>query len=219
MPLLKLACAVESIATVGCRCGASSPKGDPTFETNPKCRTAALAAICAELHSCFCGSLVLPFVRTMDIDSVQSKSLPVNSRNEEGTVASPRLLTVPFSVLDDDICSQDLMEVDVHTSLQASGATTSGLLQSSLHQGVQRGRSSRVSCVLQTTRKTLPSAGTMHQVTGVTPVSPFNRNFLLHAAFVASKDIREDATGAVGMSPVPTPPVAVVTRSDITSWP
>lgn len=157
----------------------------------------------------------------MDVDSImQSTSSPPDAMTGEGTVASSRLPAPTFSSSLDDISSQDLMDVDAHVSLQASdAATASGLLHSSSPEGVRRGRSSRFSCALQTSRKKLPTPGAMYQVTGVAPVSPFNSNFLLHAASVASRCPREDAAGAVGMCPVPTPPVIVVTRSDVASWP
>lgn len=157
----------------------------------------------------------------MDIDSVMhSKSPSADARREEGIGASRHPVTSLQSSLD-EISSQDLMEVDAQLPIQAPGASAStGLAQSqpvSPH-GFHRVRPGRGSTAMQTTRKNLP-LGAVPQVPGFATVPPVCRNFLLHAASAAARGPFDDAAGAVGMSPVPTPPVVVVTSSDVASWP
>lgn len=157
----------------------------------------------------------------MDIDSVMhSKSPSTDSRREEGPGAS-RPLAPSFKSSADEISGHDLMDVDAQLTAQAScGGAGAAVAQSqplSPHS-FHRVRSVRGSSGMQTTRKNLP-LGTVHPVPGFATVPPVSRNFLLHAASAATRGPFNDAAGAVGMSPVPTPPVVVVTSSDIASWP
>lgn len=148
----------------------------------------------------------------MDIDSVGLAKTSESEIGERTGVANKPFTqnTSPPSL---DIPPQDMMDVDPQMSAQF----TASIATEPPQNGVVQSRAGRIPAAYYN-RKILPSPGGT-QTPGHSLTAAYGRKFLLHAASMAARTPVEDAAGAIGMSPVPTPPVVVLTSSDVASWP